>query len=140
MRTALAGAVGALAWSVAAAQTVPEGIHRPGSDHEQMCGLEGRDALDLMEKARKSRELHRVDIQSPRFELFETAKPKYQLVITRPSEPAHPAVSCRHVYEEDGATQMERSMRCDASRAACDALFLEFQALDEQMKRALQSK
>jgi len=105
-----------------------------------MCGLEGRDALDLMEKARKSQELHRVDIQSSRFELFETAKPKYQLVITRPSEPAYPAVSCRHVYEQDGALQMDRSMRCDAGRAACDALFLEFQALDEKMKQAVQSK
>ena len=35
---------------------------------------------------------------------------------------------------------MEREMRCDASREACDALFLEFQASDEEIRRQIKGR
>ena len=35
---------------------------------------------------------------------------------------------------------MKRSMRCDADRADCDALFQEFQALDAEFKRLMQGE
>ena len=123
-----------------AAQAVPEGIHRYADGPAEMCGLVGRNASDLIDQARKSNTLQPRDIGSDRFELFESDPPTFQLVVTRPSELAHPAASCRHTFEQDGQVMMKRSLRCDAGRAECDALFLEFQALDDALTSALKGE
>ncbi len=116
-----------------AAQPVPEGIHSSARGPVEMCGLKGKDVQDLVRQARRSRELRPVPMDSERFELFATAEPKYQLVITTPSEAAYPAATCRHLYEKDGALMMNRQLRCDAGKTECDALFREFEALDARM-------
>lgn len=124
---------------VSVAQTVPEGVHELANGPTEMCGLTGRNAADFIAQARQSSGLRAVTIPSNRFEMFEGGDPIiYQMVITLPSEPAFPAASCRELYEEGGSLRMKRSMRCDAGRAECDALFLEFQALDAQLTRELQ--
>ena len=125
---------------VGAAQQVPEGIHQIAEGPAEMCGLVGQNAAELVERARQSSSLKATPIDSDRFEFFATEDHSYQLVATLPSEPAYPAVSCRHTYEKDGALRMARSMRCDAGRAECDALFLEFQELDAEMTRRLRGE
>lgn len=121
------------------AQSVPEGVHRLADGPAAMCGIVGADASDLLATARQSADLRAVPIASDRFEMFEGGDPvRYQLVATLPREPAYPAVTCRELYEEGGALRMKRSMRCDAERADCDALFREFQALDAEFTRAMQ--
>lgn len=138
MRPWLAVAVIIAAFPQAAgAQAVPEGIHQNANGPAEMCGLVGRDARDLIKKARASPNLVLTDIGSDRFELFQSDPPTYQLVATKPSEPAHPAVSCRRLFEENGSLQIDRSMRCDAGRSVCDALFIEFQELDAAMIKAV---
>lgn len=122
------------------AQQVPEGVHKDARGPVEMCGLVGRDALDLMGKAKRSAELKPIETASDRFELFQNAAATYQLVVTQPSEPAYPAVTCRRLYVENGATYMNRQMRCDADRQACDALFLEFQALDAALTREIKGR
>jgi len=125
--------------SPSGAQSVPEGVHSLANGPAEMCGIVGDDATDLLATARRSPDLRAVPIFSDRFELFEGGDPVfYQLVATLPSEPAHPAVSCRELYEEGGTLRMKRSMRCDAERADCDALFQEFQALDAELTRAME--
>jgi len=85
--------------------------------------------------------LHRQDA-GPHFEAFDsdmTDREMVQWAFTLPGEAAYPAVTCRHVYKTaGGAWRMERDMRCDASRAACDALFIQFRDLDEQARQELQ--
>ncbi len=125
---------------VVAAQTVPEGIHREAKGPSEMCGLVGQDALDLAAKAKASTTLKPSKLESDRFEVFQTEPPWQQLAVTKPSEPAHPAVTCRYTFQEGGAFKMSRSMRCDAGRAECDALFVEFQKLDAAMIQDLQEK
>lgn len=116
---------------------MPEGVHREATGPAVMCGVAGEGALDLLAKARASSELRPVAIDTPRFILFADASHSRQLIFTNPTEAAYPAATCRHVYEADGALHTSRQMRCDAGREECDALFLEFQALDAEMTRAL---
>lgn len=125
--------------SPTSAQSVPEGVHRFADGSAAMCGIVGADATDLLATARQSADLTAVPIASDRFEIFEGGDPvRYQLVATLPTEPAYPAVSCRELYEDGGALRMKRSMRCDAERSACDALFQEFQTLDAEFTTAMQ--
>jgi len=131
------GAALAAVAQISAAQQVPEGVHQEASGPSEMCGVTGLNALDLVAQAKASDELQPVPIETERFIMFANADHSYQLVATTPSEAAYPAVSCRHTYEQQGSIRMNRSMRCDAGRAECDALFLEFQELDAQMTRSL---
>ncbi|WP_324134445.1 hypothetical protein [Bosea sp. (in: a-proteobacteria)] len=123
------------------AQTVPDGIYRRADGPAKMCGLIGRNATDVLAQARQSPDFRVIpNLSSDRFEMFETIRGepfKFQLVATRPSEPAFPAVTCRELYQGGGGLRMTRTMQCDADRAACDALFLEFQAFDAQLTQTL---
>jgi hypothetical protein len=131
------GAAVAAVAQLSAAQQVPEGVHREATGPSEMCGIAGRDALDIVAQAKTSDDLRPIPIGTERFIMFANADQSYQLVATTPSEAAYPAVTCRHTYERDGSVRMNRSMRCDAGRAECDALFLEFQALDAELTRSL---
>ncbi len=121
----------------AGAQSVPEGVHQNATGPAEICGLSARDAEELAQKVRTAPHLRPVATGSSRFDAYDTADGLTQFVVTRPSEPAHPAVTCREGYQEDGAWMTRRTMRCDAGREACDKLFLEFQEVDEQLRKHL---
>ena len=124
-----------------AAQLVPEGIHTTPSGPLEMCGIRGRDLGDYIAALRASAAHRPEAIGSDRFELYVAKEGWDQIVLTRPAEPAHPAATCRHAYRDaEGNIMMERHMRCDASREACDRLFLEFQALDERMRQEIATR
>jgi hypothetical protein len=122
---------------------VPEGVHTLEQGAGSMCGLTYNNAADLAAKVR-ALSTARQTVRTDRFEVYETPapppSPTYQWLITRSSEPAYPAVSCRYVAVEGGQTVMNRDMRCDADRAVCDALYLELQALDQRTAKAAQAK
>ncbi len=122
----------------ASAQSVPEGVHSEAQGPVQLCGLVADSVASLRTKAAASETLRVVPLDTPRFDLYADARQTYQLIFTRPSEAAYPAATCRHTFEEDGSVRMNRSMRCEAGRAECDALFLEFQALDAQLTSSIQ--
>ena len=116
-----------------AAQTVPDSIHSEGRGPTELCGLTASNVIELRVKVTQASGFTATPIDSDRFELFSAEDPLRQLVFTRNSEAAYPAATCRSVVEEDGSLHLVRSMRCEAKRAECDALFLEFQALDAQL-------
>lgn len=118
------------------AQTVPEGIHSEGRGPTELCGLTASNVIELRAKVAQASGFTGTPIDSDRFELFSAEDPLRQLVFTRPGEAAYPAATCRALVEKDGALIMVRSMRCEAGRAECDALFLEFRALDAQLSGA----
>ena len=121
----------------AAAQVVPEGIHSDARGPSTMCGLTGADALDLIRQVRASPSLIAQFSGSDRFDVYASSDSLTHWVFTKPSEPAHPAVTCRRLFQDDGSWMQDRDIRCDAERAACDRLFTEFHELDEQARQAV---
>lgn len=117
------------------AQAVPEGVHREASGASDVCGVTGQDALAIRERLRADPTIVEEPSGSSRFETYFSTVETKQWTVTTKADAAYPAVTCVHLYNSEGGTDMSREMRCDASQKACDALFLEFQAHDEQIRR-----
>lgn len=116
------------------AQAVPEGVHKEANGASNVCGVTGQNALAIREKLRIDPTIAPEPSGSPRFETYFSKSETKQWTVTTRFDPAYPAVTCVHLYNAGGGTDMNRQMRCDASRKACDAIFLEFRAHDEQIK------
>ena len=54
--------------------------------------------------------------------------------------PAYPSAVKRRIYQKDGVVLMEMRVLCESSDAACDGLTIEFQALNERMRKSLQEQ
>ena len=119
------------------AQAVPEGVHKEASVASNVCGVTGQDALAIREKLRSEPTIVEEPSGTSRFETYYSSEETKQWTVTTQADAAYPAVTCVHIYNSGGGTDMSRQMRCDASRDACDALFLEFQEHDEQIRRQL---
>ena len=118
-------------------QAVPEGVHREATGASDVCGITGQDALAIREKLRSDQTIVEEPSGSSRFETYFSSRETKQWTVTTKADAAYPAVTCVHLYNSGGGTDMRRQMRCDASRQACDALFLEFQAHDEKIRTQL---
>ena len=127
----------ALFHSPTLAQAVPEGVHKEASGPSDVCGVTGQDALAIREKLKADPAIAEEPSGSSRFETYFSTVETKQWTVTTKADAAYPAVTCVHLYNSEGGTDMTRQMRCDASRKACDALFLEFQAHDEQITRQI---
>ena len=114
---------------------IPERVYSRGKGTVNLCLHEEKTIEEFRNWIRREPSLS-PGKSNERFEVFNSSEePIRQYVLTRPSEPAHPAITCRRVFiGEDDTTQIERSMSCFAEKAACDRLFSEFHALDEQLK------
>ncbi|QNM82571.1 hypothetical protein H8M03_11275 [Sphingomonas sabuli] len=119
------------------AQAVPEGMQKEASGASDICGVVGQNALAIREKLRADPTIDEEPSGSSRFETYFSKVETIQWTVTTKADAAYPAVTCVHLFESGGGTDMNRQMRCDASQNACDSLFLEFQAHDEQIKRQL---
>lgn len=119
------------------AQVVPEGVHKEASGESDLCGVTGHDALAIREKLRTDPTIADEPSGSNRFEVYFSKVETKQWTVTTKEDAAYPAVTCVHLYDSQSGTEMTRQMRCDANRSACDALFLEFQAHDERIKRGI---
>ena len=56
-----------------------------------------------------------------------------------PDQPAYPAVAKRTFYQEAGAWYIKMDVRCEAEKAACDQLQRDFEALNENMRKAMEA-
>lgn len=56
-----------------------------------------------------------------------------------PDQPAYPAVAKRVLYQEAGAWFIKMDVRCEAEKAACDQLQRDFEALNENMREAMEA-
>ena len=119
------------------AQVVPEGVHKETSGESDLCGVTGHDALAIREKLRTDPTIADEPSGSNRFETYFSTVETKQWTVTTKEDAAYPTVTCVHLYNSKRGTEMTRQMRCDASQNACDALFLEFQAHDERIKREI---
>ena len=56
-----------------------------------------------------------------------------------PDQPAYPAVARRVFHQEAGAWFITMDVRCEAEKAACDQLQHDFEALNENMREAMEA-
>lgn len=99
-----------------------------------MCGLSADDTEGLRKLVRATPSLAKAAVRSDGFEVYDTADRMKEFVITLQSNPAHPAVACREITRENGELRLMRYMNCGGSREACNRLFLDFRALDSELK------
>jgi hypothetical protein len=52
---------------------------------------------------------------------------------TPPTHPAHPSAARRTLVSKDGQMFVETRLKCEASKAACDKLAADYEALDKRM-------
>ncbi len=122
------------------AQTVPEGIHSDAPGESSVCGIIGSDALAITDALRSDPTITEEPSPSKRFETYFSSTETKSWTVTTKADAAYPAVTCVHFFGSNGGTDMQRQMRCDASREACDALFLEFQAHDAVIQKQIRDR
>lgn len=59
---------------------------------------------------------------------------------TPSNHPAHPAVAKRALYEDPDGWHIKMDVLCEAEKAACDQFVKEFEALNEQMRQAIEQQ
>jgi len=122
------------------AQLVPEGIHSDAQGPSTICGITAKDAEDFEAKVRANPKYRQREADE-RFLLFSSSDSKTQWVFATRKNWHYPLATCRQLTKgPDGSLYLDRDMRCDGSRSDCDRAFLEFQALDEQLEKALSGK
>lgn len=135
-----------LALAVAGPQAVPEGIHKLVTGPMTMCGITETSAPAFRRKVDEQVAAGKLVAMDggPRFDLMMTSGdqwPIYQWAFTKAGEAAYPMATCRNVFRDKaGGISQDRQMRCDASRAACDAVFREFADLDKRVVEAMRGK
>jgi len=123
--------------SATLAQAVPEGVHTDANGPSDVCGISGENALAIRQKLKTDPTIIEKPSGSDRFETYFSSAETKQWTVTTAKDAAYPAVTCTHLYNSGGGTDMSREMRCDASRVACDALFQEFQANDDKILKQI---
>jgi hypothetical protein len=99
-----------------------------------MCGLSAKTTQELAQAVRSAPSFSKANVESKRFEVYDTADHMQEFVLTLEGDPAHPAVACRELRHEDGELKLTRHMNCSGLRDACNRLFVEFRTLDSQLK------
>ena len=136
-RSLLLVSAAALLPSPIIAQTAPESVHIDANGPSDLCGVIGENALAIRAKLKSDANIAEEPSGSPRFETYFSSVETKQWTVTTKRDPAYPTVTCVHLYNSHGATEMKRDMRCDASREACDTLFREFDASDTALRKQI---
>lgn len=81
--------------------------------------------------------------QIPSDDLYNSYETNFQEIrelwtFTTENNAAHPAVVCRKIIETNGNIQISTTAHCQAERKACDAMMLEFQQLDNELRDQIQ--
>ena len=119
----------------AAAQPVPEGIHRPGQGHPNLCDASAETVAAL--QAQLAARLPGL-AGNERFVAYEDPQHMRVWTFTTAAHPAHPAVACRTVTEVNGSVQLGLQLYCHSTRENCDSLYREFEELNERVRRDLE--
>lgn len=59
--------------------------------------------------------------------------------VTKPANPAHPAIVCREMKEQNGAVVVKSNASCAASQSACEAMMAEFKQLDVELRKNVEN-
>ena len=123
----------------ASAQPVPEGIHSGGSGKPNVCGLTAPSVAVLEADILRRSDVERLD-QTPEYHAYAIADYR-QLTFTTRANRAHPAVACRQVVDDpSGGSNIRTSIACFSTRANCDWLYREFEALTRRTLDAMRGQ
>jgi hypothetical protein len=115
---------------------VPEGIHSSGDGRPDVCGLQASSVTELENQIKSRSDVEALD-QTAEYSAYAIGKMR-QITFTRKSNRAHPAVACRQVVAtQSGGSTIQTSIACFNSRANCDWLYREFEALTKRMINAM---
>lgn len=120
---------------MAQANPVPEGVHTLADGPETICGITGASAQDFERQVKAAGQYNN---ETDRYATYEGPVSMTLWAFAKPSNFAYPLATCMRVFVKDGRTLMERKMRCDSTREACDRAFLEFDELDGRNRRQIQ--
>lgn len=123
-----------LSGAPAKAQPVPEGIHSLGEGPPDLCSTTAPD-IPALEAALAAR-LPPLP-GNERYVAYEDAPNMRIWTFTTAAHPAHPAVACRSVVEENGNVGTRTEIACHSTRANCDALYREFEELNARTMREM---
>ena len=113
------------------AQPVPEGIHTEATGDMSLCGITGADVPAIQAQFIALDGVTELTVQDA-YRAFSQEEPFRVWSFTTAANPAHPAVVCRTVVEEQGQVMVQMEIACAASREACDDLFRQFEALNQR--------
>jgi hypothetical protein len=136
----MAASLFSLIQSPAIGQAVPQGVHQEVNGPSAVCGIGGENALAIRDKLRSDPNIVQKPSGSARFETYFSTVESKQWTVTTKIDAAFPAVTCVYLFNSSGGTDMQREMRCDASREACDALFREFDAHDAEVRKQISGR
>ena len=119
------------------AQPVPEGTHRGTDGPPNLCGITAATvpALEAMMAAQFA-----PLPGNERYVSYEDPAHRRIWTFTTAAHPAHPAASCMTVVRRDGWISVNREISCPSTRASCDLLHREFEALDAANSRRFQAR
>lgn len=103
----------------------------PAAAKANFCNVTGGTAQEIAANVVKSKDFARIG-GNARFVGYFNKKAMVRLAVTRPGNKAHPAVACLHFTRKTGDWQAWTTIKCEASRSACNALLDEFKILEAQ--------
>ena len=126
--------------SVSVAQSVPEGIHKPGDGSADICGLKAKTVADLQSLVVAAADAEVLDV-TPFYNAYALNQSLRQLTFTTPANRAHPAVACRAVVDDPArGSSVNTEIVCHNTRENCDWLYREFEALTASTLRKMEGR
>ena len=114
------------------AQSVPEGIHTVGTGAPTLCGMTGPSLSDI-ERQVLSDNSFAEENSTDKYRVFNRTRDLVQMVFPRAQLHPFAMATCRKVVPNGAGSTIQRELRCDGTRAQCDAVFLEFKQLDDRV-------
>jgi hypothetical protein len=122
---ALLLAAAGLVHAPAPAQTTP-----PATAGAPLCGVIAPDVGGLRAKAGADPRFKAAG-KDDRQETFSSEELQAIWTFVTPKHPAYPAAVCQQVIDRDGAMQIDRQIRCEASAKACEAFTAELDQMED---------
>lgn len=103
----------------------------PATAKANFCNVAGSTPQEIVANVVKSKDFTRIG-GNARFVGYFNKKAMVRLAVTKPGNKAHPAAACLHFTRKTGDWEAWTTIKCQASRNACNALLDEFKVLEAQ--------
>lgn len=121
---------------IASAQSVPDGIHKNRAGPPTLCGITGASLADIERSVLNDRDFVEEN-STDQYRVFNRQRDFVQMVFPRPKLHRFAMATCRKVEPSGIGSTIQRELECDGSREECDAVFLQFKALDDAVLKML---
>lgn len=120
------------------AQSVPEGIHRDREGPPSLCGITAANIAAIESIVLNDRAFVE-EGSNGQYRVYNRESDFTQFVFPRPTTYSFPVATCRKIESRKDGTFINRELSCDGNREQCDAVFRQFEALDNSLKKLLRN-